>query len=248
MPNSPAYFTADGAKLIPSGTLFKSDGEPVVVAGMSESFLSEDFVGGATTGNLGWSAVAANSGTVTVTTGEVDAPGIIRMTTVTSTSAQAAVRLGVSAFLLGGGALTYSWRVRVNALSTVTDEYSFRVGLGDSTTGEHTDGVYFCYDRATDGDFWSIKTASNSSVTKTVTSSAVTAAAWVRLTAVVNAAGTSVTFSINGASVGTHTTNIPVGAGRHCAPVVAKVRSAGTASVTADADYYWHYQKLTSAR
>jgi hypothetical protein len=252
---SPFYFLAQDAKLMTAGTALKQDGEPMVIGGMGEQFMQEDFLAGATAGNTGISPVTANNGTVTVTTADADAPGIIRLTTVTSSNAQAAVRLGVSTLLLGGGVLTYSWRVRVSALSITADEYSLRAGLGDSTTGEPTDGVYFCYDHLTDGDFWSIKTASNTSVTKKVMdgtsgnpTQAVLANTWYRLTATVNAAASSVSYWINGTLMGTITTNIPSGAGRQTAPFFAVVRSAGSTSLTHDADYYWQYMKLTTAR
>lgn len=86
-----------------------------------------------------------------------------------------------------------------------------RFGFGDSTTGDHTDGIYFEASLATNPN-WRICTASGGTRTKTNTGTAINAFNWYRLRFVVNPAFTSVEFFINGSSVGTHATNLPLGA------------------------------------
>jgi hypothetical protein len=80
-------------------------------------------------------------------------------------------------------------------------------GIGGTSTGEHSNGCYFAYDR-TIGTNWQCKTAAAGVRTTTDSGVAVTTG-YVRLTVVVNAAGTSVLYYINGSLVATIGTNIP---------------------------------------
>lgn len=164
----------------------------------------------------------------------------------------------LKSLLAGSGWLMFETVLSVSALSTSADEYVVRVGFGDGyVTGvDATDGVYFVYDRATNGDFWTLKTASNSSRTTTVLdgtagnpTSAVTGGSWYKLKAIVNAAGTQVDFYINNVLMKSHTTNIPNVAGREFGEGVSMLQSAYTSvQKFLDWDYYLRKFVATTSR
>lgn len=146
--------------------------------------------------------------------------------------------------ILGGGVVTYETLVQVETLATAGNDYTCRIGFGDSTTGaDNANGAYFEYNRGTSAN-WIIKTASASTRTSTTTSTAVSAGSWVKLKIVINAAASSIEFFINGSSVGTITTNIP---GVVVGLQYQQTRVAGT-PVGFDVDYMRAYQIFTSAR
>ncbi len=246
----PQIWFGSDARMLPPGTILTKAGLPILADLSLASWIMEDFRGGATTGQNGWSPIAANSGTAAITVGLATNPGLLRLSSATSNNAQAAIRHGVSNVLLGGGAMWFEWKFILSALSTALEEYSFRVGLLDSTTGEAVDGLYACYDRATDGDFFSTKAASNSSITKAVLASVPsTAATGQSIGFLVNAAGTSAQAYINRVAIGSAiTVNIPVGAGRQTSPCAALIKSVGTTAVNVDVDFYSDFIWLTTAR
>lgn len=146
---------------------------------------------------------------------------------------------------LGGGILNIEMLIRIEALATVTNDYSFRLGLGDSqSAADNTNGVYFEYTRGTNTN-WLAKTANGGTRTSTSTGVAVASGAWIKLNISINAAASSITFSINGSSVATITTNIPTT--NAVAPMVQLSRTAGTPG-NVDIDYYFIAQRFTSAR
>jgi len=210
----------------------------------------EEWDSGSSGGRGTWSSTASGTGAgAAIAVGEANHPGILSLTTGTDTTGSAARSQTATYYLLGGGQFTYETVVQLPTLSTVSEEYIVRVGLGDISTGsDFTDGVYFEYNRLADGDFWSIKTSSNSSRTKTVTAQSAIAGAWVRLKAVINAAASSVTFYADDVSLGTITTNIPSGAGRQLGIVMCITKSAGTTARTFLCDYWFHKQTFTSLR
>ena len=104
--------------------------------------------------------------------------------------------------------------IYLEALSTGTEEYILFVGFNDNGTtisATHpTNGAYFYYDRATNGNVWACRTMNGGASTNTVSSIAVTALSFVRLT-ITNTNG-SIVFAVNGTTAATHTTNIPTAA------------------------------------
>lgn len=183
--------------------------------------------------------------TIAENTAKVDTnhPGVIKVTAGSNPEDYALASIPPS-IKLAGGVLTYEALVQVETLSTVSNEYTVRIGLGDTTnSSDNTNGVYFEYTRTTSAN-WLIKTSSASSQTSTTTSTAVSAGSWVTLSIVINAAASSITFSINGSSVGTITTNIPTAA---LGMIFQQIRTAGT-PVGFDVDYVRAYQRFTSSR
>jgi|GEM_PF-2061502 len=235
------WITASGAGFDPTTTITLYD-----------DFIGNDQSAAAAStrsvGTLGWRVLnSGGSSTVAFTSAGVDTnhPGVLEVTSGSGVgnSCDMSINIGQS-IKLGGGQLAFDYLIQIPTLSTVTDAYIQRWGLGDVQGADHVNGVYFEYDRATSGDFFRIRTANSSTRTTTVTGTAVAAATWYKLRAVVNAAGTSIQYFINGSSVGTITTNIPTGA---ISPDMHSLRSAGAAR-SFRIDYFYLVQTFTSSR
>jgi len=168
-------------------------------------------------------------------------PGVFQIQCAGAASNYAALELDY--LMLGGGALTFEYMVYVETLSTVTNEYTLRFGLGDTASADFNNGVYFEYTRTVSTN-WLAKTASGGVRSSTTTTTAVAAGSWVKLSATINAAASSVTFSINGTSVATITTNIPTSA---VSFFIQQTRAAGSPPAF-DVDYFTANQLFTSAR
>jgi len=184
-------------------------------------FVEDDFIGspssltGSSFGELAWRLDNSGTGAAISTSTATDGShvGVWSIATGSTSTGRCAFNLATSGIVLGGGRAECEWLVQVPALSTVVDEFVCRVGINDTSNGTNSDavdGVYFVYDRATNGANWQARTSSASSRTTVDTGVAVTAGAWVKLRAVVNAAATSVSFFVDNALVATITTNIPV--------------------------------------
>jgi len=173
-------------------------------------------------------------------------PGIIQVNSGTSSSANIhlSMNLGLS-IKLGGGAITLEYLIYLPTLSTATNEYIMRWGLGD-TAGllDEANGVYFEYARAATGNFFVIKTASANSRTPITTTQSVAAATWYKLKIVVNAAASSVAYFVNGTSVGSIIVNIPT---TTISPHMQALRSAGTGG-SFFIDYFLLTQTFTTSR
>ena len=223
------------AALVPGRAWYKQD-----------EFLSNS--GNSTTiiGELTWSVSVNGGGSAVATnTAQLDAnhPGIIRLTA-NGGGGTASIIMNPNAIVqLGGGVLTNEWLIQIPTLANVTNDFTFRCGLGDVTTADFNNGVYFEYTRATSTN-WLIKTANGGTRTSTTTATAVTGGAWIKLQIVVNAAASSVQYFINGTSVGTVTTNIPTAGTSFAAH---QLRTAGT-PVGVDIDYFNVYQRFTTSR
>lgn len=199
-------------------------------------------------GAMNWNIVTAGSGSdVSLNSTNVDAnhPGVARVISGGILAGACAIMTSpsVATIKLGGGAMYFEFLINITALGTATNDYTLRIGLGDSASADFTNGVYFQYTRATSVN-WLIKTAAASTRTTTTTSTAV-ATGWVKLRANINAAGTSVDFLINGVAVGTVATNVPSAA--ISGFVLQHTRTAGTPPGT-DIDYFRALQTLTVAR
>lgn len=203
-------------------------------------------------GSEGWSFAASGTGaSVSAGTAAPTRPGVIVIATGTTTTGSCVLTLGAT-WAASGGQTIYTTSVRLPTLSTVGEEYIFRVGLHDGTSGAVTDGVYFEYNRLTAGDFWRCATANNSTRTLVTTTSAIVANTWYRLKIIVNAAGTSVDYYVDDVLLTSGslpiTTNIPTTSARTAAPSSQIIKSAGTTSRTAENDYAEFRQTLTTAR
>lgn len=263
---NPSIWSGTDEQMLGTGDKLLNNGVPINMSVRRMAEWYDEWDATAVTGNTTWSAF--NSGTAAAAAkiaGEAGHPGIVQHTTGSTNSGRSGNIKEATAVLLGGGmGCIFDAVCRFTQLSTTTDEFIFRIGLGDATgNAEHTDGVYLKYDRAANGHFWVLMTSSNSTRTTTVldgtggnASIPVAAATWYRVRAEINAAGTSVQFFIDSTagtktSVGTITTNIPTGAGRQCCPVYGLFKNGGSSGigpVTTDMDvwhqiYWWSTQR-----
>ncbi len=218
--------------------------------------LSDDFIGNDTTsvcpGQLGWNLMSTNAVLPTNAT-ENGHPGICgNIATsanpagimLTTTTGPAAVR----PFILGGGAMSVTWLIKVATLSTGTNTFTLRCGLGDTLSGaDHANGTYFEYTNSLNSGNWVGKTSSASSRSSANSSNAVSTS-WVKLRIDVNAAATSVAFFVDGVQIANSplATNIPTAA---VAPFICVTRSAGTiAANSVLIDLFMLTQTLTTPR
>ena len=168
-------------------------------------------------------------------------PGVIKLISAGAGGSYSSMLLG--GIILGNGSIELEYLINFDALADVTNDWVFRVGLGDTTNADHSNGVYFEYNRSTSTN-WLIKTANAGVRTSTTTSTAVVATSWIKLHISINAAANSVTFYVNGVSVGTITTNIPTLVTQLS---IHQTRSAGTPTGV-EIDYMDFYQRFTSSR
>jgi len=207
--------------------------------------LIEDWISGAVAGSLNWIITSAGGTASVIATTAANHPGLIQLT-VSNSGNYVSLGLGASSILLGGGPLVYELAMLIPALSTATQEFVIRLGLGDTTNIDEIDGVYFEYNRAVTGDFWAIKTANAGIRTAITTPVAVVANTWYRLYCSINATGTLATFKINGVTQTPITTNIPI-TGLD-GPFFHIVKTAGSGNRTFTMDYYSLYQRFTIPR
>jgi hypothetical protein len=172
-------------------------------------------------------------------------PGVHILTTGTTTTGAAALRLQTQGIALTGGTWNLQWNAIMEALSTVGEEFIIRMGLGNGTIAEHTNGVYFEYDRLTSTN-WQFVTCNNSTRTKADTGVAASAK-WTGFRFEVNAAATSIVPYINSVALTAATANIPTSA-RLMTPLFHIVKSAGTTSRALNLDYFYMDHTWTSAR
>jgi hypothetical protein len=178
--------------------------------------------------------------------GEAGHPGIVQIETGTRADGQAALQTALDCLLLGGGAAVFEAVVRIPTLPVAAQAFAFRIGFGDSVSGDHADGVYF---ELTQADTeWQCKTASNSNRTTSDSGETAQANTWTRVRIEINAAGTEANFYIDGTLKATITTNIPTGAGRETGIVASIIKSNGTTERTAHIDYIYAGIEFTTAR
>lgn len=141
--------------------------------------------------------------------------GVTKLDAGTTTTGRGGIALrAAQLFEPGGGQVVLDAVVQIPTLSTVTEEFIFRIGARDSTIPN--DSIEFVYDRLTSTN-WLLRTRRNGTSTDVDTGIAVTAGQWVRLRAIVNAGATSVQAygaAGDGASLAAagspSTTNIPL--------------------------------------
>jgi len=219
----------------------------------SHILLYDDFFGSSVLGNMQWLGSGYGSGAVVVGNYGVDATqkalGVTQLKTAAAVSSGAVYIPGTSVagnVVPSLGPMVLQVRVAVETLSTSTDEFTFTAGLHDASGAAGTnvtDGVYFRYDRAVDGDFWEYCTAAAAARTCTASTFAVTTG-YVWLMAITDATWSTVSFfgRVTGGAtwtfLGTTTTNIPSGA-QLSWPEFKMDKTVGTALRAADVDVFY---------
>lgn len=149
-----------------------------------------------------------------------------------------------NAYTFGAQSMFFDARVYVTALSTGAQEYIVNVGFGDQVDATAmSDGIFFSYDRATDGNFWACKTTSSSTTTKTVTAVAPTAGTYQTLS--VGYYSGSVKFYIGGTLVATHSTNLTAAL---VGPKLRIVKTVGATARRLVCDYFTTYSFFDTRR
>ncbi len=169
-------------------------------------------------------------------------PGLI-----TNTSSAPTLYAHGRSFRLSGGALTFTCIFNIAILSAASPRYALRIGVGDSNTGDQTNGVYVEYSDNINSGNWVFKTATASVRTTSNSTTAVTTG-FHNLTITINAAATSAAFTMDGVSLGTAiTTNIPTAAGIR-AFFVATATVGTTTTNSFYIDLIQYQQILTTTR
>lgn len=192
-----------------------------------------------------------SSGAVAQVASEANHPGIIQLSTSTSTTGRCAMAnvQYTDIVVLGGGKARYGGVFKIPTLSDVTNTFTVWAGFSDLQTGNPTDGVFFRYTHGTNSGKWEGVCRSNGS--ETARDTAVTAdTSWHTYEVEINAAGTSVQFYIDGVATGAAvTTNIPTGTGRETGLMPCYiVKSAGGTARTVNVDAFWYILEFTTAR
>lgn len=215
-----------------------------VVDPVSGFLISEDWANNNVAGNTAWS-VTGNTGSNSgmLFDSNQNAVGQAFIEQADPGPGYATLYYGNS-YALGAQVMFFDARVYVSALSTGAQEYIASVGFGDQVDATlFTEGIYFEYDRATDGDFWTCKTTSSSTTTKTVTAVAPTAGTYQTLS--VGLYGGSVKFYINGTLVATHSTNITTAL---IAPKLRIIKTVGSTARRLVNDFFTTYSFFTTRR
>lgn len=214
----------------------------------------EDFIGqnnntGAGAFRYNYSWATTNQAFINVNTTDSSHPGIMANQAIAA--GNAGLLLGdftfaTKCFVLGGGAITFNWVFNVATLSTGTNTYTLRIGMGDTQAADEVNGVYVEYTNGVNSGNWQFKTANASSRTTSNSSVAVTTG-WHNLTITINAAATSISYLMDGVSLGTAiATNIPTAV---ISPFIDIVRSAGTIAANSFfVDLFYLTQTLTTPR
>jgi hypothetical protein len=194
--------------------------------------LSDDFLSQTSTGQLNWALSSANGGFfVAATPSNPSQTGVLRLSTGSNSTARAAIQLGN--LLLGSGTITLEYKLQVLSQSNAGDIFTVIAGLGDISTAEPNNGVYFWYQQTVDGNFWTVKTASGGVRSKIVTSMAVNANVWYTLSMTIsNSTLASFTLS-NGTTSQTVTLNanipaFPQASAVAVSPMVGITKAGGT--------------------
>jgi hypothetical protein len=161
------------------------------------------------------------------------------------------IRNGGLPLVASGGKIWYESIVRVTQLEDATDRWSARIGFGNVSAGDQTNGIYFESDLATFGDTRYRAVVAKAGVrTKTDTGVSPTANAYQHYRIKVNAAGTSVDFYIDNVLVATiATANIPNTVGNEFDVIFQMTKTLGTVNARSiTVDYFMAAKVNTSVR
>lgn len=156
---------------------------------------------------------------------------------------------GAARYQLGAGPLHWESELKIVTLSNGVDNVIVRAGILAVVTGitDTTDGVYFEYDFATNGDHaWRLCAKANGATTKTNTGIAATAG-YQRLVLDVNQALTALVGSVSGLGTTIVAANIP-GAGRSNQICVQTSKQLGAGALMVNVDYVDTYTDFNPAR
>lgn len=201
-------------------------------------------------GDLLWTAQQSGSGagTTHITTGSAQHPGIVRLSTGTTTTGFCGqyTLSGNSSIILGAGKTHLQAVLTLSAASDGTDTYYSNVGLFDATTPNPNNGIYFRYTHSENSGKWQGFCANGGSRTSVDLGITPAGGTWTRFGWELNSAGTSVQFYVDGVATGSAiTTNIPTGA---LIPRHYIIKTAGTTNRDLDIDAWQLVQEFSTPR
>jgi len=217
------------------------------LSGNTYSEIYDDYSGQLITGGLSYTPIGHSTFTGTFSNSAiVSANGIGVVRNTTATAAESFIYFA-SSLTVGRGETYFECYAKtptlINSTNRCTIMYGYRAG---ATAVFGLNAIYFRrVDNVNSGN-WQIVCRQNDTETVQNLSIAPSADTWYRFTIIINAAGTSVSFYIDGVQVGTAiTTNIPTAV---ISATIVHNRSAGSASVTWDADYMYQRVDFTTPR
>lgn len=203
-------------------------------------FYCTDFLGGATadTGEASyaiWDLSLLSTGTQAKIASLATHPGILQITSSTTTNSGAFIRTAVDAILLAGGEVA-EFVFRIPDLTTATIRMGF---IDTATSADCVDGAYI--EIPSTGNAVG-KTSSNSTRTTSATIATLSTNTWYRARIVVDRTAANVTFYIfddAGNQLGTQTNsaNIPTAAGRQTGHGIIGTKSGTVAQAIFQIDY-----------
>ncbi|MBK8180412.1 MAG: collagen-like protein [Planctomycetes bacterium] len=201
---------------------------------------------GGIVGSVSGSGAALSSGA-----GAGNHPGVVVLSTGTTATGSASLygSGSPSSVLAGGGAIRFGAVVKLDALSTPSQTFAARLGLGDSAASDGTDGIFFRYTDAANGGRW-LGVARSNNVESTVDTGVAADTNFHTFELAIDAGGTSVQFLVDGIAVGAPiTTNIPAAAGRETGlRPAALAKTVGLTARTLRVDAYWYQFEFTTVR
>lgn len=202
-------------------------------AGSSQMLKGSSTSGSGTTVAQGWEWVNTTNNWL----------GAIKCETGTTSTGRAQFHTGNNLLNFGSMAYLLETVISVEALSTVSEEFTTWWGFADNVTGGTlpTRGVFFRYDRLNEGTNWQAVTRMGGTETATDTGIAVTAGftqTGQRLKIVADADGGEIRFYIDGTLEATHTTNIPTS---RLGTIGKMEKSAGTTEIGCG----WNWERFS---
>ena len=215
-------------------------------------FIYDDFMCGAVAGGklstLAWDVVTSGGALVDTDATVVapDHPGVVQFQ-VSSNGQSANLGLGGNGYFFGTTDVEFKASINIDTLATITQDYVFRIGFGDTTNGtDYLDGVYFEYNRSASLN-WRGRTANNGARTSVI-GSVVVATGWARLRFLYRGSAGAVDFYVNDIFIGTISTNIPQTVTRVTDGCMTLVKTLGNTNRIVYVDYYWLRMAFPTAR
>ena len=215
------------------------------VSSSNTILIFDDFISNTAVGNVGFTSTSANGGSSSVITSESNHSGISQLSTGSSgATGYNNLFLGSNTIFLGNGTLDLEFLIRLPTLSSGTEEYVVRIGLGDTLTTDHSNGVWFEYDRATSVN-WRYCVNNAGSAAKVSSSTAVSENTWIKLKISVNAAASLITFYVGGVSIGTAASGFSTSG---FGPRININKTVGSSARVLQMDYFSLNYALSTAR
>lgn len=210
------------------------------VAYSSNSGWFEDFLGNIP-GGLGWSTTISGTAAAAATnSGSVDQsnhPGLLVLDTGTTNSGSAYAYSNLGGILNSSNSISLYGNIYIPTVSNGTDRFYTRIGFGNVSSGEITNGIIFRQvDNVSSGN-WESYLCNNSTCTATSMTTAPSSATWYTWSITGCTAGGSCSMTV-GSTSGSRSTNIPANTvGREFGVMFGVTKSAGTASRKILIDY-----------